>query len=89
MCLSVLFHALSAFAWLDPMDQVAFCETLGVFGNPQYIYFSWAINWGIAYELPNETWILNQRNRKPMPKPLVQRRHRRDLYNKLEIAIDK
>lgn len=70
--------------------QVAFCATLGFVGNPQYIYFSWAINWGVAYELPNQTWILNQRERKnPMPKPVVQRRHRRELYGRLETAINK
>lgn len=69
--------------------QVAFCATVGFVGNPSYIYFSWAINWGLAYDLPNETWIINQRNRRPLPKPLVQRRHRRELFEKLEVAIDK
>lgn len=75
-------HLLSA-------SQVAFCATVGFVGNPNFIYFSWAINWGLAYDLPNETWILNQRNRKPYPKPIVQRRHRRELFEKLEVAIDK
>lgn len=57
-------------------------------GNPELDYMSWALNWGLAYDLPNETWVIQHRNEK-YPKPLVQRRHRRDLYNRLEIAIDK
>lgn len=43
---------------------------------------------GLAYDLPNQTWIIEHRHEK-YPKPLVQRRHRRDLYNRLEIAIDR
>lgn len=39
-------------------------------------------------DLPNHTWIIEHRHEK-FPKPLVQRRHRRDLYNRLEIAMDK
>lgn len=69
--------------------QVAFCATVGFVGNPQYIYFSWAINWGLAYDLPNDTWIINERHRKVFPKQIVQRRHRRDLYDRLEEVIDK
>lgn len=68
---------------------MAFCATVGFVGNPQFIYFSWAINWGLAYDLPNDTWIINERNRKVFPKQIVQRRHRRDLYNRLETVIDK
>lgn len=91
-CLIFLLEFISIFLYICicyDFVQVAFCETLGFVGNPQFIYFSWAINWGIAYELPNQTWIINNRNRKPLPKQLIKRRHRRDLYNKLEIAIDK
>ncbi|XP_031636179.1 uncharacterized protein LOC116349065, partial [Contarinia nasturtii] len=68
--------------------SVAFCATVGFVGNPNFIYFSWAINWGVAYDLPNDTWILNERNRKVFPKQIVQRRHRRDLYDRLEVLID-
>lgn len=72
------------------LAQVAFCATLGFVGNPSYLYFSWAINWGLTYELPNQTWILNQQNyRRPLPKPVVLRRQRRELYGRLETAIDK
>lgn len=68
---------------------MAFCATFGMIGNPNVDYFSWALNWGIAYDLPNETFVIDQRNQKLHPKPLVQRRHRRDLYQRLELAIDK
>lgn len=71
------------------IKKVAFCETLGAIGDPQYSYMSWAINWGLAYDLPNQTWIINNQNQKQMPKPVVQRRYRRDLYQKLEVTIDK
>lgn len=73
------------------LRQVAFCATIGFVGNPSFIYFSWAINWGLAYELPNQTWILsNQEFRKPLPPPaVVLRRHRRELYGRLETAIDR
>lgn len=69
--------------------SVAFCATVGFVGNPNFIYFSWAINWGLAYDLPNDTWIINEKNRKVFPKQIVQRRHRRDLYDRLENIIDK
>lgn len=69
--------------------SVAFCATVGFVGNPNFIYFSWAINWGLAYDLPNDTWIINQKNHHAFPKQIVQRRHRRDLYDRLENIIDK
>lgn len=58
-------------------------------GNPETDYMSWALNWGIAYDLPNHTWIIEHRRQKIVTKPIAQRRHRRDLYNRLETAIDK
>lgn len=58
-------------------------------GNPDVDYLSWAMNWGIAYDLPNNSWVAEQRHKKVLPKPIVQRRHRRDLYNRIEVAIDK
>lgn len=70
--------------------KVAFCGTFGYIGNPNYIYISWAINYAVAYDLPNETWVIAHENlTKQKPKPEMQRRHRRDLYNKLEVVIDK
>lgn len=60
-----------------------------------YSYISWSTNWGVAYDLPNETWILDRNQagggHRPaaMPRPVVVRRHRRDLYERLETVIDK
>lgn len=57
-------------------------------GNPELDYMSWALNWGLAYELGNSSFLIEHLHEK-FPKPLVQRRHRRDLYSRLEIAMDK
>ncbi|XP_055642332.1 uncharacterized protein LOC129779089 isoform X2 [Toxorhynchites rutilus septentrionalis] len=65
--------------------SVAVCMTVGVIGNPNYNMFSWAVNWGIAYNLPNQTISFQQEMQEP--KPLAQRRYRRDLYHKLEVAM--
>ncbi|XP_039446524.1 uncharacterized protein LOC120425951 isoform X2 [Culex pipiens pallens] len=66
--------------------SVAVCMTVGVYGNPNYQMFSWALNWGIAYNLPNQT--LTYQQDLMMPKPMAQRRNRRDLYHKLEVAMN-
>ncbi|GBP09755.1 hypothetical protein EVAR_71885_1 [Eumeta japonica] len=36
--------------------SAAICLTLGVIGNPNVDYLSWALNWGVAYDLPNYDW---------------------------------
>ncbi|KAJ6633545.1 hypothetical protein Bhyg_16194 [Pseudolycoriella hygida] len=70
--------------------SVAYCGTFGYIGNPNYIYISWALNFGVAYELPNETFVISHAHlTKHKPKPEMLRRHRRELYNKLEVAIDR
>lgn len=61
--------------------------TVGMYGNPNYNMFSWAVNWGVAYNLPNETISIQQDMMEP--KPLAQRRNRRDLYQKMEVAINR
>ncbi|XP_058817934.1 uncharacterized protein LOC131681241 [Topomyia yanbarensis] len=66
--------------------SVAVCMTVGVIGNPNYNMFSWAMNWGVAYNLPNQT--LSYQQDMMEPKPMAQRRHRRDLYQKLETAMN-
>ncbi|EAT44616.1 AAEL004020-PA [Aedes aegypti] len=66
--------------------SVAACMTVGVYGNPNYQMFSWAMNWGIAYNLPNQTFSFQSEMMEP--KPMAQRRHRRDLYQKLEVAMN-
>lgn len=65
--------------------------TVGVIGNPNSNFLSHAVNWGIAYNLPNETLAQaahrNQREVQ-MPKMIYQRKNRRELYNKIEIAMN-
>lgn len=40
--------------------SVAVCMTVGVYGNPQFSLFSWALNYGFAYNLPsNASYVLN------------------------------
>lgn len=40
--------------------SVAVCMTVGVYGNPQFSLFSWALNYGFAYNLPtNATEFLH------------------------------
>lgn len=72
-------------------DQVAFCSEIGFIGTPSQYVISWQLNWGIAYDLPNDTWIINERERQKhrriLPKQLYQRRNRRELYRKLENAV--
>ncbi|XP_055530584.1 uncharacterized protein LOC129721711 [Wyeomyia smithii] len=66
--------------------SVAVCMAIGVYGNPNYNMFSWAVNWGVAYNLPNETISIHRHIREP--KAVTLRRHRRDLYRKMETAIN-
>jgi hypothetical protein len=37
--------------------SIAVCMTIGVYGNPQFSIFSWALNYGFAYELPTNATI--------------------------------
>lgn len=37
--------------------SVAACMTVGVYGNPQFSLFSWAVNYGFAYNLPTNSTI--------------------------------
>lgn len=40
--------------------SVAVCMTIGVYGNPQFSIFSWALNYGFAYNLPsNSSYFLH------------------------------
>lgn len=43
------------------------------------------INWGITYNLPNDTSTFKDIIK---PKRAMQRRHRRELYKTLEVAMD-
>ncbi|XP_041980979.1 uncharacterized protein LOC121734434 [Aricia agestis] len=67
------------------------CMTVGVIGQPAPSSspgtFTFGLNWGIAYELPNNTETAAF-YRKKIRKPVAQRRSRRDLYEKLELIMD-
>lgn len=67
------------------------CMTIGVVGNPNKDYLSWAVNWGVAYDLPNYEWIRNNVlgvNNSSMSRDVIQRRTRRDLYQRLETLFE-
>uniref|UniRef100_A0A1B0CSE9 Uncharacterized protein n=1 Tax=Lutzomyia longipalpis TaxID=7200 RepID=A0A1B0CSE9_LUTLO len=56
--------------------------TIGIIGNPSDQFISWALNWGVAYELPtNQSYFVGL-------SPVIARRFRRDLYGKLELAMN-
>ncbi|XP_003736681.3 uncharacterized protein [Drosophila pseudoobscura] len=71
--------------------SAAVCLTTGVIGNPNLLYLSLGINWGVAYDLPNVTWVLQNAHgwtTKKSAKAQIKRRHRRELYSRLETMID-
>ncbi|XP_059611007.1 uncharacterized protein LOC132257948 [Phlebotomus argentipes] len=62
--------------------SAATCMTIGIIGNPSDQFISWALNWGVAYELPtNQSYYVGL-------SPVIARRFRRDLYGKLELAMN-
>ncbi|XP_077290257.1 uncharacterized protein LOC143914040 [Arctopsyche grandis] len=69
--------------------SMAICMTVGVLGQPSVGIYTWGLNWGIAYDLPNQNStieVLTKLNK--VPHPLVARRFRRDLYSKLELIMN-
>lgn len=66
--------------------------TVGVIGQPAPASapgtFTFGLNWGIAYELPNSTET-SMFYRHKHRKPLAQRRSRREIYEKIEVILDK
>ncbi|CAG9791037.1 unnamed protein product [Diatraea saccharalis] len=69
------------------------CMTVGLIGQPAPATvpgtFTFGLNWGIAYELPNATETLALYHQKyKFKKAMTQRRSRRDLYQKLEIILE-
>ncbi|XP_028168034.1 uncharacterized protein LOC114358300 [Ostrinia furnacalis] len=71
------------------------CVTVGLIGQPSPTTaagtFTFGLNWGIAYELPNATETLayyHQKYRLKHQKAMTQRRNRRDLYGKLELILE-
>ncbi|XP_064554839.1 uncharacterized protein LOC135439902 [Drosophila montana] len=78
---------------LGSSASAAVCLTTGVLGNPNLLYLSMGLNWGVAYDLPNITWVLQNAHGWNTKKPgtalaKIKRRHRRDLYGNLETMID-
>lgn len=58
-------------------------------GNPDVDYLSWAVNWGVAYDLPNHNWVIQHAHGfANLSKPLLQRRSRRSFYDEIQSAID-
>lgn len=64
-------------------SQIAICMTAQVLG-PANI-FTEGLNWGISYELPNDSSEFREYF---FPKKVMQRRHRRDLYQKMELIMN-
>ncbi|CAG4940020.1 unnamed protein product [Parnassius apollo] len=65
--------------------------TVGLIGQPAPSSspgtFTFGMNWGIAYELPNTTETARFYHKK-YRKPVAQRRSRRELYEKIELILD-
>ncbi|XP_064554622.1 uncharacterized protein LOC135439761 isoform X1 [Drosophila montana] len=69
--------------------SAAICMTIGMIGNPDVDYLSWAVNWGVAYNLPNRNWVIQHAHGfANLTKPMVQRRSRRSFYDEMQSAFD-
>jgi hypothetical protein len=66
-------------------SQIAFCVQWGILDSDPLI-FTEALNWAVSYELPNQTIRNPDTNR--LVVPYILRRNRRELYQKLEVAMD-
>lgn len=68
---------------------MAACMTVGVLGQPSKGIFTWGLNWGIAYNLPNQTDTVNALKKiKKIPHALVTRSTRSMFYSKLELIMN-
>lgn len=53
---------------------------------------SFGLNFGMGYDLPNATWVLNQLHglsRRPMPMAMHHRRRKRAIYERIAEAVNK
>ncbi|XP_017773189.1 PREDICTED: uncharacterized protein LOC108560241 [Nicrophorus vespilloides] len=66
--------------------SAAVCLTVSMIFHRPDIYTQ-GLNWGIAYDLPNGTTALNDFENFG-PKHVNRRRHRRDLYHRMELVMD-
>nr|XP_036228868.1 mucin-5B-like [Bactrocera oleae]XP_036228870.1 mucin-5B-like [Bactrocera oleae] len=67
------------------------CITIGIIGNPNANYMSFGLNFGMGYDLPNATWVLNQLHglsRRPMPMAMHHRRRKRAIYERIAEAVN-
>ncbi|XP_029409136.2 uncharacterized protein LOC105232960 [Bactrocera dorsalis] len=67
------------------------CITVGIIGNPYYSYMSFGLNFGMGYDLPNATWVLNQLHglsRRPVPMAVHHRRSKRAIYERIAEAVN-
>ncbi|KAJ8898459.1 hypothetical protein PR048_003819 [Dryococelus australis] len=65
--------------------QLAYCLTWKALTGESSI-FTGGMAWSISYDLPNET--ISQHSGPILPVPEMLRRHRRDLYRKIEVAME-
>ncbi|EDW98943.2 uncharacterized protein Dyak_GE10797, isoform B [Drosophila yakuba] len=71
--------------------SVAVCFTVGIIGNPYYGYNSFGLNWGVAYDLPNTTWVLQHLHgfaTHPVAPAVLRRRSRSAIYRQIESVVD-
>jgi hypothetical protein len=66
-------------------SQIAFCVQWGLLDADPMI-FTEAVNWAVSYELPNQTIRNPDTNR--LEVPYILRRNRRELYQRMEVAMD-
>ncbi|KAH8399076.1 hypothetical protein KR215_001704, partial [Drosophila sulfurigaster] len=70
--------------------SAAICLTVGMIGNPDVDYLSWAVNWGVAYDLPNHNWVIQHAHglAANLTKPMILRRSRRSFFDEVQTAFD-
>ncbi|KAH8246889.1 hypothetical protein KR032_002965 [Drosophila birchii] len=70
--------------------SAAICLTIGMIGNPDVDYLSWAVNWGVAYDLPNHQWVIQHAHglNATLAKDTIKRRSRRAFYDEVQSLFD-
>ncbi|EDW33927.1 GL21866 [Drosophila persimilis] len=66
--------------------SAAICMTIGMIGNPDVDFLSWAVNWGVAYDLPNREWVVQHAHglNATLAKDVIKRRSRRAFYDEVQ-----
>ncbi|XP_022209987.2 uncharacterized protein LOC111065858 [Drosophila obscura] len=66
--------------------SAAICMTIGMIGNPDVDFLSWAVNWGVAYDLPNREWVIQHAHglNATLSKDIIRRRSRRAFYDEVK-----